>query len=186
MDLPAYDAVILAGGAARRLGGVDKATLDFGGRTSLDRVIAAVSDAEHVVVVGPARPTYTAVTWCREQPAGSGPVAALRTGLAVSGADRVVVLAADLPLVEADTVRRLLLAADRHDGAVLVDAEGHEQFLCAAYSGRRLAEALAPLPGGASMRRAVSGLDLARVPDTAVAGLDCDTWEQVEEVRRRL
>src|SRR4051812_33904528 len=37
---PEYDAIVLAGGGGRRLGGVDKATLEVGGRTLLDRVLA--------------------------------------------------------------------------------------------------------------------------------------------------
>ncbi|MEH6375729.1 NTP transferase domain-containing protein, partial [Streptomyces sp. KLMMK] len=41
-----YDAVVLAGGAARRLGGADKPTLRVGGRTLLDRVLEACADAE--------------------------------------------------------------------------------------------------------------------------------------------
>ncbi|MGW7786766.1 NTP transferase domain-containing protein, partial [Streptomyces tricolor] len=36
-----YDAVVLAGGAARRLGGADKPGLRVGGRALLDRVLAA-------------------------------------------------------------------------------------------------------------------------------------------------
>ncbi|WP_198601894.1 NTP transferase domain-containing protein, partial [Streptomyces sp. MH60] len=36
-----YDAVVLAGGAARRLGGADKPGLRVGARALLDRVLAA-------------------------------------------------------------------------------------------------------------------------------------------------
>ncbi|MGW4109093.1 NTP transferase domain-containing protein, partial [Streptomyces sp. NPDC004976] len=36
-----YDAVVLAGGAARRLGGADKPGVRVGGRALLDRVLAA-------------------------------------------------------------------------------------------------------------------------------------------------
>ena len=38
----AYDAVVLAGGAARRLGGVDKPGVRVGGRALLDRVLTLV------------------------------------------------------------------------------------------------------------------------------------------------
>ncbi|MGW0901366.1 NTP transferase domain-containing protein, partial [Streptomyces goshikiensis] len=40
-----YDAIVLAGGAARRLGGVDKPALPVGARTLLDRVLDACPDA---------------------------------------------------------------------------------------------------------------------------------------------
>ena len=42
---PAYDAVVLAGGAARRLGGADKPGVRVGGRALLDRVLTACADA---------------------------------------------------------------------------------------------------------------------------------------------
>lgn len=181
-----YDAIVLAGGAAKRLGGIDKPGLDFSGRSALDRVLDAVADAQHTVVVGPARPTERMVTWCCENPPRSGPLAALRTGLEYATARRVAVLAADIPLVDNATVHRVLDAARGHDGAVLLDSEGHEQFLLGAYDHDRLAANIAPLPPSASMRRALSGLDIVTVGDSSDVCLDCDTWEQVEKVRSRL
>ncbi|MFE9042808.1 DUF6457 domain-containing protein [Streptomyces sp. NPDC007818] len=76
----AYDAVVLAGGAARRLGGVDKPGVRVGGRALLDRVLAACAGAGRTVVVGDPRPTVRPVRWTREQPSGTGPVAALDAG----------------------------------------------------------------------------------------------------------
>ncbi|MEE4545309.1 NTP transferase domain-containing protein [Streptomyces sp. V4-01] len=77
-----YDAVVLAGGAARRLGGADKPALPVGGRMLLDRVLAACPGARATVVVGPRRPTSRPVRWTREDPAGGGPLPALAAGLA--------------------------------------------------------------------------------------------------------
>ncbi|MCM3926296.1 NTP transferase domain-containing protein, partial [Frankia sp. AiPs1] len=50
-------ALVLAGGAAHRLGGRDKPAVVVGGTTLLDRVLAAVAGAgiERVVIVGPRR-----------------------------------------------------------------------------------------------------------------------------------
>jgi molybdopterin-guanine dinucleotide biosynthesis protein A len=184
--VPGYDAIVLAGGAATRLGGVDKPGLAFAGRSSLDRVLEALAGAGRIVVVGPRRPTSRVVTWCREDPPGSGPVAALRAGLERVAAHRVAVLAADLPMLDAATVDRLVAAATGRDGAVLVDAAGQRQVLLAVYDRSRLIGDVSDLPAGAAMRRAVAGLSLVEVPDTVGAAVDCDTWEQVEEVRRRL
>ncbi|WP_263167868.1 DUF6457 domain-containing protein [Streptomyces sp. SCSIO ZS0520] len=78
---PRFDAVILAGGGARRLGGADKPGLRVGGRRLLDRVLTACADAERTVVVAAPRPTVRPVHWTREEPPGSGPVAALAAGL---------------------------------------------------------------------------------------------------------
>lgn len=83
---PAYDAVVLAGGAARRLGGADKPGVRVGGRALLDRVLAACAGARNTVVVAAPRPTARPVHWAREEPVGGGPLAALEAGaLALGG-----------------------------------------------------------------------------------------------------
>jgi len=90
-----FDALVLAGGAGQRMGdprGTDKAGLDVGGVTLLDRVLAAVVDAQRCVVVGPRRPTARVVTFTIEEPAGSGPAAAIVHGLSMVHAPIVVVV----------------------------------------------------------------------------------------------
>ena len=77
MTLVPFDAVVLAGGSARRLGGVDKPALQVGGASLLERVLAAVPSAGRVVVVGPPRALPPEVVQVREQPPGGGPGAAL-------------------------------------------------------------------------------------------------------------
>ncbi|MFF9196536.1 DUF6457 domain-containing protein [Streptomyces sp. NPDC014779] len=77
----AYDALVLAGGAARRLGGADKPGVRVGGRPLLDRVLAGCRDAGRTVVVAAPRATARPVEWTREEPPGGGPVAALDAGL---------------------------------------------------------------------------------------------------------
>jgi molybdopterin-guanine dinucleotide biosynthesis protein A len=77
-----YAVIVLAGGAAQRLGGRDKPALPVGGRPMLDRVLAAASGATRRIVVGPARAGVPAdVIQVREEPPGGGPVAALAAGL---------------------------------------------------------------------------------------------------------
>ncbi len=77
----AYDALVLAGGAARRLGGADKPGVRVGGRALLDRVLAACAGARTTVVVAESRPTARPVDWAREDPPGGGPLAALDAGV---------------------------------------------------------------------------------------------------------
>lgn len=113
--LPVFDAVVLAGGAAKRLGGVDKPSVSVGGRSLLDRVLAACAGAAGTVVVGSRRPTARPVMWAREEPPGGGPLAALHAGLRRTTAERVVVLSADLPFLDEHTVRRLLATLDDDD-----------------------------------------------------------------------
>ena len=77
-----FDAVVLAGGAGSRLGGVSKADVLVGGVPLLDRVLAGLSGAHQVVVVGPADVARPGVLQVQESPPGGGPVAGLAAGLA--------------------------------------------------------------------------------------------------------
>ncbi|KUL22854.1 NTP transferase domain-containing protein [Streptomyces regalis] len=189
----AYDAVVLAGGAARRLGGADKPGVRVGGRPLLDRVLAACADARSTVVVADPRPTARPVTWAREDPPGGGPLAALDAGLRHTTAERVVVLSADLPFLDDGTVRRLLAAlrTSGADGALLTDADGRDQPLVAAYRAaalRRELEALGQGHDGLTglpLRRLTGALGLTRVPDP-VASFDCDTWDDIATARARI
>jgi molybdopterin-guanine dinucleotide biosynthesis protein A len=185
-----FDAIVLAGGSARRLGGADKAVLDLGGVLLLDRVLEAVGRAGRVVVVGPRRDQGRAVVWTREEPPGGGPVAALAAGLALVPAPVAVVLAVDLPLLHAALVTSLvdaLSASDELDGVVLTDDSGRDQPLAAAYRRVVLTARLGELPevSGAAMGALVAPLSLGRVSGGAAAR-DCDTWDEVAAARRAL
>ncbi|MEU6177729.1 NTP transferase domain-containing protein [Streptomyces coeruleorubidus] len=192
-DPAAYDAVVLAGGAARRLGGADKPGVRVGGRALLDRVLAACADARGTVVVAAPRPTARPVTWAHEDPPGGGPLAALDAGLRHTTARHVVVLSADLPFLEQRTVDRLLstLRTSAADGVLLTDPEGRDQPLVAAYAAPRLREVLALLTdrheglAGLPLRRLVAELNLTRVSDP-VASFDCDTWDDIATARARI
>lgn len=182
--------IVIAGGGARRLGGADKPALTVGARTLLDRTLAACADASSTVVVGPRRATYRPVGWVREDPPGSGPLAALDAGLRHTARDTVLVLSADLPFLRPATVRALLdgAAASTADGAVVHD--GRDQPLVAAYGAEPLRRELALLRteygtlAGLPLRLLLSGLELNRV--TSPDALDCDTWEDLATARSRI
>lgn len=179
-----YDAVILAGGRARRMANADKPGARVGDRSLLERVAGAVSDAERLVVVGPSRPSPTA-HYVREDPPGSGPVSALRVGLAHVRAPAVALLAADMPFLTAAHLRPLWDALSFRDGAVLGDASDQPQWLAGVWRADRLRSALASY-AGASLRGVLSGLDFVLVPDGGLASFDCDTPEDLASARRRL
>lgn len=209
-----YDAVVLAGGAARRLGGVDKPALRVGGRTLLDRVLSACAGAGTSVVVGPRRATARPVRWVQEQPPGSGPLAALAAGLRRTNASMVLVLSADLPFVSTATVRALLraalggteeaaadtaateLAPGRNtvamvEGAVVTDGEGRDNPLVAVYRAESLRRELALLVSehgtlsGLPFRLLTSELSLTRLVRPTDA-VDCDTWDALTAARARI
>ncbi|MFF5534569.1 NTP transferase domain-containing protein [Streptomyces cinerochromogenes] len=188
-----YDAVVLAGGAARRLGGADKPGLRVGGRALLDRVLGACAGAATTVVVAAPRPTARPVRWAREEPPGGGPVAALEAGLRLTTAAHTVVLSADLPFLQAATLRRLLTAVQDTgaDGALLTDGNGRDQPLVAAYRTAALRRELTALAAahdglaGLPLRRLTGALKLTRVPDP-LASFDCDTWDDIADARARI
>ncbi|QMU73348.1 molybdenum cofactor guanylyltransferase [Streptacidiphilus sp. P02-A3a] len=184
----AYDAVVLAGGSARRLGGADKPGLPVGGLPMLDRVLTGCARAGRTVVVGPERATVRPVRWVREQPPGGGPVAAIAAALPQIGAATVLLLAADLPFFDAATAARLCAAVTPEvAAAVLVDADGREQPLAAAYRTDALRAALdqLPEPSGLPLRRLVGGLPTRQLPDREGAATDCDTWDALDHARAR-
>lgn len=198
----AYDAVVLAGGGARRLGGTDKPALTVGARTLLDRVLSACADARTTVVVGPRRPVHRPVLWTREDPPGAGPLAALDAGLRHTTARTVLVVSADLPFLRASTVRALVAVGreltgvagefEEVEGALVND--GRDQPLLAAYRSEPLRRELALLHteygrlGGLPLRLLLPELRLRRItdPDETTAALDCDTWDDVAAARARI
>jgi len=132
--------LLLTGGASSRLG-VDKAELRRDGERLADRNARLLASVCAVTVeVGPGASDLPAV---REDPPGSGPLAALVAGaaaLAVQGVEGpVLVLGVDLPFVE----RTLLawLAGQPGSGTVVPRVDGSPQPLCARYGWADLAVA---------------------------------------------
>lgn len=192
-------AIVLAGGAARRLGGVHKPALEVGGEPIIGRVLRAVQQAGlTAVVVGRPGGVPRGIPVWREDPPGGGPVVAVREGLrhlpqATGGAARdvavVVLLAADLPFVSAPTLERLLSAVAQDpsaDLAVYVDQAGRPQWLCSAWRVTALRARLADgaAPGG--IRGLAQGLRRRELADPdGAASTDVDTREDLLAARVR-
>lgn len=190
-----YDAIVLAGGAAKRLGGADKPAVRVGGRALLDRVLAGCRGAGRTVVVGGRRTTVRPVAWAREEPPGGGPLAALDAGAREVEAGTALVLSADLPFLDEGTGRRLLdalSAAPDAEAALLVDADGRDQPLVAAYRTDALRRELALIAdahgtlAGLPLRLLTRELHIVRVTAEPLASFDCDTWEDIAAARARI
>ncbi|HEU5475226.1 MAG TPA: NTP transferase domain-containing protein [Actinophytocola sp.] len=176
----AFAAVILAGGRASRMSGVDKVMIEVGGRTLLRRALDAVAGAEPVVVVGPARPVPGPVRWAREDPPGTGPLAGLAAGLAEVPPDttEVAVLAADLLAAGLSTVDRLRAALRRAPdaaGALLVDQDGRRQWLIGVWRTGPLRRALPAEPAGRSLGSVLGALPVVEVAAGPGEAADLDT-----------
>lgn len=176
--------MILAGGTAARMDGIDKASIEVAGVTLLERALAATMAALEVVVVGQQVPTSRPVTWTREDPPLGGPAAGILAGLDrfLAVPDLVCVLAVDMPKVNSGTVARLTWAVERNpdmDGAVLVDDTGQRQTLAAVY---RTASLQSARPAdreqehGLAVRRLIGPLRLAEVPVVGNEAHDIDSW----------
>lgn len=179
-----FDAIILAGGSAERLGGADKPGIVVGGSTLLDRAIAAAHGAVRVIVVGPQRETASEVLWTREEPSGGGPVAAIAAGLELVEEAWCLVLAVDLPEV-APAVPYLLTSAAQADASVLTRG-GERNHLAAVWRVAALRSAIDALEtvDGAAARQLYRGVDVVDVADEKGWGVDCDTWDDVRRAER--
>jgi molybdopterin-guanine dinucleotide biosynthesis protein A len=184
-----FAAVVLAGGRARRFGGIDKVSLPVGDRSLLERTLEAVSAAELVVVVGPHRPVRSEVVWTREEPPGSGPLAGLRAGLQglPTSIDLVAVLAADHPHVTSGTVARLLDALSAQptaSGAVLTDSGGRVQWLVGVWRVAALWHRMPTDVRDQPVRALLGRLAPALVPALGAEASDVDTprdWRRATE-----
>ncbi|NEW25331.1 NTP transferase domain-containing protein [Nocardia cyriacigeorgica] len=186
--MTAADAIVLAGGRASRMGGVDKPAIVIGGRSMLHVALDAVAGCGQTVVVGPRRPELDPnVRQVREVPPGAGPVAAIGAGVRALGAGaapRIVVLAADLPFLTEWAVADLLRRSDQSgaDAVFAADESGRPQYLIGVWRRDALAARLSRLDS------LVNQPMKALVPDDTVMvrlnGItDCDTDEEVRAAR---
>jgi molybdopterin-guanine dinucleotide biosynthesis protein A len=193
--------IVLAGGQSRRMqpDGVStevrKERLAPGGRTLLERVVAAIAAdvAEVIVVAAPGKPLPELpglVRVVRDASAGAGPLAGLADGLAAAVAARqeagepppalAVVVSCDIPLLRPEVVRLLIDRARASDALwTLPVVGGHRQVLVSvirpAVIGRMaswLATGRRDLRGLVDSLAAADAATVAVVPEAELATVD--------------
>lgn len=197
-------ALILAGGASRRLGR-DKAWEEVGGAPVIARLLEATRAFRDTVIsvreVAPFERRLAAhgipepgrrLRLVADASPDRGPVAGLAAGLGAARLDPVLVLACDLPFVTGALCRALVERAAAGDAdAVVPSVDGRRQPLCAAYRRRvgREAAALLAEPAGRnpSVRDLLARLEVATIDASDVGPLlaDIDTPDDLARARAR-
>ncbi|NNF59314.1 MAG: molybdenum cofactor guanylyltransferase [Rhodothermaceae bacterium] len=134
--------LILAGGQSRRFG-TDKALAEVDGEPMIARVYAALAPLCTELLVSVDRPERTyplpgSARFVVDTIPDAGPLAGLHGGLSAARAPAVLVLACDLPFLTTDTLTHLLNAVTEETEALVAEAEGRTQPLCAVYARRVL------------------------------------------------
>ena len=177
--------IVLTGGSSSRLG-FDKATALIGSETlaaRAARVLGTVCDP--VVEVGPG---HCGIRSVREEPTGSGPLAALVAGSDALASEPVLLLACDLVRAEAPLLA--LLAGWEGAATVVPLVGGMPQLVCARYGPDAIAAARGLLARGERSLRALLAVVAAdfvtdaQRPDLIEAAtfVDLDTPEDLERL----
>ena len=143
--------VLLTGGASRRMA-TDKANIVWRGETLAARAARALASVcDPVIEVGSGASGLGCI---REDPAGSGPLAALLAGARALGTSGpVMLLACDVPFVEAPLLR--LISEWPGDATIVPVVDGRRQYACARYGPDALERAAVLLAAGERSLRAV-------------------------------
>src|SRR5215217_4064302 len=162
-------AVILAGGASRRMGR-DKANLSYEGTTLLERTVTAVSlrCSPVFVIAAPGQPLPTLEAHVlRDEVRGVGPLLATGRGLraaAQAGLQLAFVCAVDMPFLDVSLIDELAGPAVRLGADVVLPWDGRDHYLAGIYR-TSLADQVDELiaAGQRSMRALVDTVDTQRI-----------------------
>jgi len=176
---PVFSAAILVGGAARRLGRVDKSALVVGAASILERQLSVLRGlTPHILIVTsdrervPAAPAGVAVVVDRV--AGAGALGGVLTALEEAATDQVFVIGCDMPFVTAPFVRHVVERGRDVDVAVPRDARGRHP-LCSSYARRAAGHVRARIEAGAlRVGDALEGLDVREIGPNELAPFDPD------------
>lgn len=134
------DAFILIGGRSTRLGR-DKAFVELGGRTLLERAVHTLQpEFERITIVAGNSLQFATQSIAADVPfvfdlyEGRGPLGGLHSALAHAESPWIFVLACDYPFISSDLIRLLSEKISDDFGAVVPEqSDGRLQPLCAFY-----------------------------------------------------
>lgn len=150
---PPVTAIILAGGRATRMGGMDKGLVELAGRPMIAHVLAALAPQVDRVIINANRnlDRYAAFGWpvAPDEDSGFlGPLAGLAAGLSAATTPLVLTAPCDSPLVAPDLVARLYSALENEAAEIAVPFDGERLQPVFALVRRELRDSLAAYLGG--------------------------------------
>ncbi len=129
--------VILAGGLARRMNKQDKGLVNFKGRPMVSYAIAALAPLVGQIVINANRNSeqYRQFGWpvvADQTDSFDGPLAGVLAAMSHAGADVLLVIPCDSPLIKAEHLQKLLATRAENDADVAAAFDGerlHPVFL---------------------------------------------------------
>jgi molybdopterin-guanine dinucleotide biosynthesis protein A len=121
-------AVILAGGKSSRMGR-DKSLLQVNGAPLIRRIHEQLARRFDEILIGTneaEKYAFLGARTVRDLVPGKGPLMGIASAVEAARHDRVFVTACDIPVVDADTVARMLVMAENADCVIPVSTHGRE------------------------------------------------------------
>jgi molybdopterin-guanine dinucleotide biosynthesis protein A len=176
-ERPVFSAAILAGGQARRLGGIDKSALEVGTQSILDRQLSLLRGlTPHILIVtgDTSRAPATDLPVVVDRVQGAGPLSGIYTALVEAPTDQVLVIACDMPFLTAPFLTRLAARGVDVEVAVPRSAAGRHP-LCASYTRAIAGHLKARIDSGnLRVREALEGLVVRELGPDELAPYDPD------------
>lgn len=174
---PMWTAAILAGGRARRLGGLDKSALPIGERSVLDRQLELLRGlTPHILIVGrdDLRLREAGVSVVADRIAGAGSLGGLYTALMAAPTEQIIVMACDMPFLTAPFLTHLAARGAGVDAAIPRDDRGWHP-LAAAWARSAAGRLRARIEAGAlRIVDAIAELDVCKIGPAELAPFDPD------------
>ncbi|WP_297892686.1 molybdenum cofactor guanylyltransferase MobA [Shewanella sp.] len=123
------DAVILAGGMARRMGGDDKGLVELNGKTMIEHTIDRIKPQVKEILINANRNQTRYAEFgfkviSDEHTGFLGPLAGMISAMGQTEADYLLVVPCDCPLLPLDLVPRMLAAINTEDAEIAVASDG--------------------------------------------------------------
>jgi molybdopterin-guanine dinucleotide biosynthesis protein A len=131
-----YTGVILAGGKSRRLDYRNKALLQIGDKTIIERVVDVLSKVTEKIILitnSPQEFKFLKLPILGDIIPNSGPIGGIYTGLKESETHQNIVVACDMPFIQPQLLEFLVCQSKGYDITIPLTTDGYHP-LCAVYS----------------------------------------------------